>query len=368
MSSSSAPGDAPGARSSSPAATPGSGWPRPSSLAAGRRPGVHRAAARPPRARRRSRGSRRQSGSADVWLLPLDLASLSSVRACAAAFLARDEPLHVLVNNAGVGGQRGLTADGFELHFGVNHLGHFALTQLLLAPAGGQRPGRAGRQRVERRALRRARHRLRGGAAAHRDVRRACASTASPSSATCCSPRSSPGGRRDRRAVLRAAPGGGRLRHLAARAPAGPAVHHPADADRRAGRGHLGLLRRPRPRSPPTAACSTTSARSRQAEPGRHPGAGRAAVAAQRARWTGPADALADAATRLPGTRAAWRSVTGWGHGPASDAAGGADAGQGGARDPVRATTSSSPSGTGSGRSCSATATRWRSAAGTSGR
>jgi NAD(P)-dependent dehydrogenase (short-subunit alcohol dehydrogenase family) len=73
-----------------------------------------------------------ESGSGDVWLLPLDLASLSSVRACAKAFLAHDEPLHVLVNNAGVGGARGLTADAFELHFGVNHLGHFALTELLL--------------------------------------------------------------------------------------------------------------------------------------------------------------------------------------------------------------------------------------------
>ncbi|MGH3166597.1 MAG: SDR family oxidoreductase [Trebonia sp.] len=72
------------------------------------------------------------SGSDTVWLLPLDLASLDSVRSCAASFLERDEPLDVLVNNAGVGGQRGLTADGFELHFGVNHLGHFALTQLLL--------------------------------------------------------------------------------------------------------------------------------------------------------------------------------------------------------------------------------------------
>jgi retinol dehydrogenase 12 len=72
------------------------------------------------------------SGSDSVALLPLDLASLASVRDCAASFLARDEPLHVLVNNAGVGGQRGLTADGFELHFGVNHLGHFALTMLLL--------------------------------------------------------------------------------------------------------------------------------------------------------------------------------------------------------------------------------------------
>jgi retinol dehydrogenase 12 len=72
------------------------------------------------------------AGSRDVWLLPRDLSSLTSVRACAAAFLARGEPLHVLVNNAGVGGQRGLTVDGFELHFGVNHLGHYALTLLLL--------------------------------------------------------------------------------------------------------------------------------------------------------------------------------------------------------------------------------------------
>jgi retinol dehydrogenase-12 len=72
------------------------------------------------------------AGSRDVWLLPLDLSSLTAVRACAAAFLSRGEPLHVLVNNAGLGGQRGLTVDGFELHFGVNHLGHYALTLLLL--------------------------------------------------------------------------------------------------------------------------------------------------------------------------------------------------------------------------------------------
>ncbi len=76
-----------------------------------------------------------------VWLLPLDLASLDSVRACAAAFTSRDEPLHVLVNNAGVGGQRGLTADGFEVHFGVNHLGHFALTMSLLERLKASGPG-----------------------------------------------------------------------------------------------------------------------------------------------------------------------------------------------------------------------------------
>ncbi len=74
----------------------------------------------------------RQTGSDQVRFLPLDLADLASVRQSAAGFLALGEPLHVLVNNAGVGGQRGMTADGFELHFGVNHLGHFALTQALL--------------------------------------------------------------------------------------------------------------------------------------------------------------------------------------------------------------------------------------------
>jgi len=81
------------------------------------------------------------TGSAAVWLLPLDLASLDSVRGCAAEFLAKDEPLHVLINNAGIGGQRGLTADGFEKHFGVNHLGHYALTQLLLDRLKASGPG-----------------------------------------------------------------------------------------------------------------------------------------------------------------------------------------------------------------------------------
>jgi retinol dehydrogenase 12 len=72
------------------------------------------------------------TGSESVWVLPLDLADLDSVRSCAKAFLALGEPLHVLVNNAGVGGRRGLTRQGFELAFGVNHLGHFVLTNALL--------------------------------------------------------------------------------------------------------------------------------------------------------------------------------------------------------------------------------------------
>jgi retinol dehydrogenase-12 len=71
-----------------------------------------------------------------------DLARLASVRDAAAALLARDEPLHVLVNNAGVGGQRGVTADGFELQFGVNHLGHFLLTNLLLERLHASAPAR----------------------------------------------------------------------------------------------------------------------------------------------------------------------------------------------------------------------------------
>jgi retinol dehydrogenase 12 len=72
------------------------------------------------------------TGSDQVAFLELDLADLGSVRAAARTFLARDEPLHALINNAGVAGRRGLTSDGFELLFGVNHLGHFAFTTALL--------------------------------------------------------------------------------------------------------------------------------------------------------------------------------------------------------------------------------------------
>jgi retinol dehydrogenase 12 len=82
------------------------------------------------------------TGNDQVGFLPLDLADLASVRACAAAFLALGEPLHVLVNNAGVGGSRGLTADGFELAFGTNHLGHFALTTALLDRLAASAPAR----------------------------------------------------------------------------------------------------------------------------------------------------------------------------------------------------------------------------------
>ena len=87
-------------------------------------------------------GIKASTGNEAVWFLPLDLADLDSVRACASAFLARGEPLHVLVNNAGVVRARGLTKQGFELMFGVNHLGHFALTNALLGCLTASGPAR----------------------------------------------------------------------------------------------------------------------------------------------------------------------------------------------------------------------------------
>ena len=72
------------------------------------------------------------TGNHGLDFLALDLSDLDAVRSAAKTFLDRDEPLHVLLNNAGLAGQRGVTAQGFELAFGVNHLGHFLLTQLLL--------------------------------------------------------------------------------------------------------------------------------------------------------------------------------------------------------------------------------------------
>ena len=66
----------------------------------------------------------------------LDLANLDSVRAFAADW---DGTIDLLINNAGVSPpQLGRTADGFELQFGTNHLGHFALTNLLLKHIAGR--------------------------------------------------------------------------------------------------------------------------------------------------------------------------------------------------------------------------------------
>lgn len=72
---------------------------------------------------------------ADSRFVVCDLASLRSVAEAASAI---DGPVALLVNNAGVGGRRGVTADGFELAFGVNHLGHHLLTRLLLPRIEGR--------------------------------------------------------------------------------------------------------------------------------------------------------------------------------------------------------------------------------------
>jgi retinol dehydrogenase 12 len=67
-----------------------------------------------------------------VSFVELDLASLASVRRAASRILELAPTPDLLINNGGLAGHRGSTEDGFELHFGVNHLGHFLLTTLLM--------------------------------------------------------------------------------------------------------------------------------------------------------------------------------------------------------------------------------------------
>ncbi|XP_041850553.1 dehydrogenase/reductase SDR family member 13-like [Melanotaenia boesemani] len=74
---------------------------------------------------------KRESGSNQVLFMPLDLGSLASIRSFADTFLKSEKRLDLLINNAGVFMQ-GQTQDGFGMMFGVNHLGHFLLTNLLL--------------------------------------------------------------------------------------------------------------------------------------------------------------------------------------------------------------------------------------------
>src|SRR4051812_18818640 len=84
---------------------------------------------------------RQVASGADPVLVLLDLADLTSVRKAAEVVEATVDKLDVLINNAGVMGiPKARTADGFEMQFGTNHLGHFALTGLLL-PALLERPG-----------------------------------------------------------------------------------------------------------------------------------------------------------------------------------------------------------------------------------
>jgi NAD(P)-dependent dehydrogenase (short-subunit alcohol dehydrogenase family) len=74
---------------------------------------------------------------AKIEFLPLDLASLKSVKQAADAFIASSTRLDVLMNNAGIMAcPAGLTNEGYEIKFGTNHLGHALLTKLLLPVLG----------------------------------------------------------------------------------------------------------------------------------------------------------------------------------------------------------------------------------------
>lgn len=72
------------------------------------------------------------SNNLNVFNRTLDLGSMESIRKFAREFIAEEKRLDVLVNNAGLMGPRRETSDGFESLIGVNHLGHFLLTSLLL--------------------------------------------------------------------------------------------------------------------------------------------------------------------------------------------------------------------------------------------
>ena len=85
---------------------------------------------------------RERSGNENAVFRQLDLSSLASVRQFSAKILEEEPRIDILINNAGVMMcPYSKTADGFEMQFGTNHLGHFLLTNLLLdrikeAPSG----------------------------------------------------------------------------------------------------------------------------------------------------------------------------------------------------------------------------------------
>ncbi|XP_058462470.1 retinol dehydrogenase 12-like [Malaya genurostris] len=84
-----------------------------------------------------------ETGSKNIHVRELDLSSLKSVRNFAKEFLAEESRLDILINNAGVMAcPKSLTKDGFEMQLGVNHLGHFLLTNLLLDRLKSSAPSR----------------------------------------------------------------------------------------------------------------------------------------------------------------------------------------------------------------------------------
>lgn len=86
---------------------------------------------------------RADTKNSQVLVRKLDLSDTKSIRAFAEGFLAEEKQLHTLINNAGVFMcPYSKTADGFETHLGVNHLGHFLLTHLLLERLKESAPAR----------------------------------------------------------------------------------------------------------------------------------------------------------------------------------------------------------------------------------
>lgn len=83
-----------------------------------------------------------ETGNAQVEFLELDLARFDAIRKSAAALLARDLPIHVLVNNAGLAGVRQVSPEGYEVMFAVNHLGTFLFTLLLAERIVASAPAR----------------------------------------------------------------------------------------------------------------------------------------------------------------------------------------------------------------------------------
>ncbi|XP_053972878.1 retinol dehydrogenase 11-like [Hylaeus volcanicus] len=88
---------------------------------------------------------RSQISTGELVPMQLNLASFSSIREFVTEVMKNFTQIHVLINNAGVYvpfKEHGLTDDGFEIHFGVNHLGHFLLTNLLLEHLKQNAPSR----------------------------------------------------------------------------------------------------------------------------------------------------------------------------------------------------------------------------------
>jgi len=84
-----------------------------------------------------------RTGTADVYSIRADFASLTSVRRAASEIAKRWPAIHVLINNAGTNaGRRQVSADGFELTFAVNHLAPFLLTTLLVPSLAAGAPSR----------------------------------------------------------------------------------------------------------------------------------------------------------------------------------------------------------------------------------